>query len=449
MVEFGVTPNQIFNETYKRINYNELKTKKNIFSNITEIVKKNEKKMLFSSEIVLNEDNKNSKKMINVNPIKIYLEPKGEDEGDKRKIFILNDEGTIKILKNIQQHVPVAHKKILSSKNIKFDFTEIQEDTKISKKVQAFNDVILFLPRYRIDSKNIPSLFFNKGQCIALGGFWNGNILIEKIEIKDKNDKGDYPETKIYSTRDYSPIIHIIMDENEIFAICGNILGTIFVFGINQNDKTDWNLYKVIYDHISPITSISINRTLNIFITCSKRGYCMLYTLPNCKLVNSYKLKNILNINHNTNNNDNTPLIADISLISSSPLPCIIFYFNSRNSLAVVSINGHFIKEKKIDFEINSNKIKIFTDNQFIDYLLIYNTKNETIEVYNIIELKLVMAWLIKNYSFIDFILSKDLDNIFALVNNKKLIEEQDDNENDYKILVLKNANIKQQIDLD
>jgi hypothetical protein len=239
------------------------------------------------------------------------------------------------------------------------------------------------------------------------------------------------------------------IDENEIFVICGNILGTIFVYTINQNDKTDWNLYKIIFDHNQPITSISINEVLNIFITCSKTGYCMVYTLPNCKLVNSYKLKNIIN-NNNSNNNENTILIADISLISSSPLPCIIFYFKARSSLAVFSINGHFINEKIINFEINSNEIKIFADSQFNDYLLIFNKKNENIEVYNIIELKMIMTWPIKNYSFIDFILSKDLDSIFALVNYKIPIEEQeDDNDNDYKILVLKNTNVIKQIDLD
>ena len=362
-----------------------------------------------------------------------------------KQIYILNEEGTIKIFKNKKQQAPVTYRTKLSSKNLKHDFTENQEDIKIQKKIQTISEYILFLPRYRIDSKNSPSLIFNKGQCIALGGFWNGDILIEKIDINDKSGKKDYPETKIYSTRDYSPINHMIIDENENFAICGNILGTIYIFGINQNDKIDWNLYKVIYDHISPITSISINTTLNIFITCSKNGYCMLYTLPNCKLVNSYKLKNIININ----NNDNLPLISNISLISSSPLPCIIFYFKSRNLLVSVSINGHFLKVKKIDFEISSNSIKIFSDKQFIDYLLIYNSKNENIEVYNIIELKCIMNWPIKNYTFIDFILSKDLDNIFLLVNNRIFKEEQDDdNENDYKILVLKNSNIiKPQID--
>ena len=39
---------------------------------------------------------------------------------------------------------------------------------------------------------------------------------------------------------------------------------------------------------------------------------------------------------------------------------------------------------------------------------------------------------------------------IFALVNYKIPIEEQeDDNDNDYKILVLKNTNVIKQIDLD
>ena len=459
MVEFGVTPSQIFkNDAYKRINYNEIKTKKNIFSNITEIIKKKEEKNLeISKEINVNEDTKICNKCIN-HPVKIFLDVKSEEDGEKRKICILNEEGSIKIFRNdLQQNTPVALRKILSSKNLDFDFNEdkIHIDKKISKKIQKTGsecEINLFLPRYRIDNKKSPSLFFDKGNCIALGGFWNGNILIEKLStqvLKDKAEKNDYPETKIYSTKEYSPIIRMTIDENEIFVICGNILGTIFVYTINQNDKTDWNLYKIIFDHNQPITSISINEVLNIFITCSKTGYCMVYTLPNCKLVNSYKLKNIIN-NNNSNNNENTILIADISLISSSPLPCIIFYFKARSSLAVFSINGHFINEKIINFEINSNEIKIFADSQFNDYLLIFNKKNENIEVYNIIELKMIMTWPIKKYSFIDFILSKDLDSIFALVNYKIPIEEQeDDNDNDYKILVLKNTNVIKQIDLD
>ena len=45
MVEFGVTPHQILKyDSNKRINYNELKCKRNLFPNITEIIRKNDEK---------------------------------------------------------------------------------------------------------------------------------------------------------------------------------------------------------------------------------------------------------------------------------------------------------------------------------------------------------------------------------------------------------------------
>ena len=456
MVEFGVTPHQIFKyETYRRINYNELKTKRNLFSNITEIIKKNDDKTLEVIKEIPVQDEDNIKKNEIITPIKIFLHQKNEGEGEKRKIYILTEEGIIKIFRNdLQPNAPVALRRILSSKNLDFVINEdkIHLEKKISKKIPKTNykkEIKLFLPRYRANYKKIPSVFFDKGHCIALGGFWNGHILIENLyknEKNDKNEKDEYPETKIYSTKENSPIIHMIIDENEIFAICGNILGTIYVYTINKNDKTDWTLYRVIYDHFSPITSLTINETLNIFSACSKSGYCMLYTLPQFKLVNSFKLKNII-INHTTPNyNENLLLYANIILLSSSPLPCMILYFKLRNSLAVFSINGHFIKEEIIDFEINSNGIKIFTDHQFIDYLLLFNSKNESIDIYNIIDLKMLMTWPIINYTFIDFIFTKELDSIFVLLSNKIPIEEQEnDNENIYKILVLKNSNNKAQ----
>ena len=463
MVEFGVTPHQIFkNEAYKRMNYNELKSKRNLFSNITEIIKKNDDKSLEITKEISIQDEESIKKNEIVTPIKIFLHQKNEDEGEKRKIYILTEEGIIKIFRNeLQPNAPAACRRILSSKNLDFDINEDKHlEKKISKKIQKISnykkEIKLFLPRYRANCQKIPNIFFDKGYCIALGGYWNGNILIEylyKIEKSDKNDKNGknvYPETKIYSTKENSPIIHMIIDENEIFAICGNILGTIFVYTINEKDKTNWKLYRVIYDHFSPITSLAINENLNIFSACSKSGYCMLYTLPQFKLVNSFKLKNII-INNTPNYNENLLLYANIILISSSPLPCMIFYFKLRKSLAVCSINGHLIKEEPIDFEINQNGIKIFTDHQFIDYLLIFNSKNESIDIYNIIDLKIVMTWPIKNYNFIDFIFTKELDSIFVLISNKIPIEEQEtDDENIYKILVLKSSNnLKTQYDIE
>ena len=120
-----------------------------------------------------------------------------------------------------------------------------------------------------------------------------------------------------------------------------------------------------------------------MFISCSRDGYCIIYTLPDCKQINSFRITDNL---FNENKNDNKIYYPNISIISNSPLPLIIFYIESRNSLSVFSINGHFIKEEKIDFKMNENGIKKYTDAQFKDYLLIYNPNKNCIEVYNIID---------------------------------------------------------------
>jgi len=165
--------------------------------------------------------------------------------------------------------------------------------------------------------------------------------LVENISIQNKKDKNNEINTKIYYTKEYSPITHMIMDENETFVICGNNLGTVFIYTMDNDDKTIWYLYKVLYDHFNPITSLAISEKLNIFISCSKYGYCMLYTLPKCKLINSHKLINIINSNSNNGESiSNTNLCSDITLISESPLPCIVFYIKSRNTLCVSSIKA-------------------------------------------------------------------------------------------------------------
>jgi hypothetical protein len=440
------------------MNYNELKTKRLLFPNITEIIKKNEEKnknLEQSYEIKVENTEKNNNKNNNLTPIKLYLHDKKEEQGEKSEIYVLSEEGIIKSLSSTSS-LTVIKRRIISSNNLSNNYNDEKLEKRSSKKLQKNselkNDITLFLPKYRINNTESPSIFFNKGDCIALGGFWNGDILIENISVLNKKDKNYYPETRIYSTREYSPITHIVIDENEIFAICGNVFGSVFVYVIDEKDKTIWNLYKVIYDNFSPITSIDINKTLNIFIVCDKDGYCMVYTLPKCKLINSFKLKNILYQN-NSINNEGLSLFANISIISSSPLPCIIFYFKSKSSLAVLSINGHLIKEKEINLNINTNSIKIFSDRQFIDYLIIFNPKSESIDLYNIIDLQMIKTWAINNYKFIDFIFSKKLDIIYILVKSNEEQENGKGNNNNkqkYNILVLKDANnLKTTFELD
>ena len=421
MVEFGVTPHQIFkNETNKRLNYNEIKSKKDMFINLTEILKKNEEKNIeIINELELNKDDKNNIFI----PVKIYINQK--DEEDKKKLYVLDNlNGIIKSLK-IEQ----VQKKVNSSNNNQ-DNVNNKISIKILQLIDNKKDIKIFIPKNRLkhfNNLNIPSAFYNKGHCIALGGFWNGNILIESISEDNKKDKNEKIDTKIYSTNEKSSITHILIDPNEIFMLCANNLGIIYIYIIDSKDKSLLHLYKTLYDHYSPISSLSFDEKLNIFITCSKDGFCNLYTTPQCKLVNSFNLKNLVQSEDN--------VYSNISLISSSSLPCFIFYFKSRSSLCVCSINGHFIKEQKIDYDIKNNCIKKFTDNQFNDYLLIIDQKDEVVNIYNIIDLQIVMTGQIKNYIVIDFIFAKDFDNLFVLVKPKNENEKES-----YKILIMKNT---------
>ena len=56
---------------------------------------------------------------------------------------------------------------------------------------------------------------------------------------------------------------------------------------------------------------------------------------------------------------------------------------------------------------MNYNCVKKFTDNQFIDYLLVVDKKNMFIFIYNIIDLQVVLKGDLNDNYPIDFILSK------------------------------------------
>ena len=166
----------------------------------------------------------------------------------------------------------------------------------------------------------------------------------------------------------------------------------------------------------------------------------MINTLPNCHQINSFRLTDKI-----FGENNNKIYYPNIAIISDSPLPVIILYIELRQSLCVYSINGHFIKEQKIDFKISSNGIKKFTDMQFKDYLLIFNPNKNCIDIYNIIDLKSVLSLPFIGHTFVDFILSKDLDHILILVKYKGKNEEKNNEQislkTTYKVLVIRNPN--------
>ena len=179
-----------------------------------------------------------------------------------------------------------------------------------------------------------------------------------------------------------------------------------------------------------------------MFISCSKDGNCMLYSLPRIKLFNSWNIQ-IFNNNENIDINKLNNVYCSIIIIFHTPLPCFIFYIKNMNYLYVYSINGKFLKKHNLEYEIVNNGIVKYIDYQMKDYLLIYNSNDKTIDIYRGIDFEFVTKSPEINYTFIDFVLSKGLDQILILVENKDTNEQENENEvkksnAKFKLLVLK-----------
>ena len=435
MLEFGVTPNQIFKSdtSQRRINLDRNITKQLLY-NTLENYKQNKineveiKNYLKFEEI---------KEFINFySAKKIYYFPKDKNSEIKKNIYIMNNFNLDIYLRKVDKDVirnDVKAEQIQEFINPYGD-GEIGDDAyeEIAVKLLEKKESIkIHHFKYGINYRK-PNVWLNKGSILVQGGYWNGNIILTNINKENNNNANNINEerykTFIYTTSEYSPIMKIVIDKNETMAICGNANGTIYIFKINEFNKLNWSIYKNINDHNSPITSIAIHENLNIAITCSEEGLCMLYTLPYFKLYNSF----ILGTSKKDNKNKEDNLCPDIVLISDKPLPCFIFYVNLKRSIYFYSINGECLKIQKLNFDIREENIKIYTDYQFVDYLFIYNSENKAFEIYNMIDFDLISTSpKLPEGKFIDFTLSREMDHALILCQ----IEN-----NKYKLYVLKDS---------
>ena len=460
LVEFGVTPNQVYkNDAYKRNIYMELKNKRQLFPNMTEYLKRLNSKtenneVDLAKELIIEETNfhifdipyKLAYFKGNKDKYRIYAVSQDKIKVFKRIYEKIQQKKTVPVLGLNTNNTPI-NKDNTNNNTENKDQNENKDEGKeiIKINLEKKREFKLFSPRYRMENNQSPMIFYNEGKNIALGGFYNGNILVQNLDNNPDDKKIKTKNIKIYQTNQFSPIIQIVKNNTDNLVICANTLGIIYVFIINQSNKSEWTLYKTIYDHQCEISSIAINDNLNMFISCSKDGYCMSYILPECRLINSLRLTDNSFSNENEDKNNDNIYYPNIAIISNSPLACIIFYIELRQSLSIFSINGNFIKEEKIDFKIISNGIKKYTDMQFKDYLLIFNPNKNCIDVYNIIDLQPVLSLPPIVHGFVDFVLSNQLDHMLILVKYKGKNEEKNNEainaKTTYKILVLRNPN--------
>ena len=429
MFEFGATPNQIFKNAAPKRRVIEKKFKNRLYYNIIEDGKegKNDKQLDF-------EEIKNN--ISNINASKIYYFKKDS----QKKVYIMNHQ-LLYICRRKKENEDIQTDKkpeSLSYLNNPYGEDDIQINDYESKKIKTLEkEEIKNITEYKFGINNEnkqPIVWLDSGTIIVKGGYWNGAISLQCLTFGNaKNTNKNIKKNFIYSTKEYSLITKIVVDKNETFAICGNTNGTIYIFKIAQKEKYKWSLIKNFNNHNSPITSIGIHEDLNIAITCSQNGLCMLYSLPYFQLYNSF----IIGKEDEDFKENDEIYSPDVVLISDSPLPCFIFYVDLQKCLYFYSINGHLLNKKILSFNITENTIKLYRDINFIDYLLIYNTRNYTFDLYTISDFILINRTKkqLSDVIFIDFILSEEMDHALVLCKNKE--------DNKYKIYSLNDSEIQ------
>ena len=176
----------------------------------------------------------------------------------------------------------------------------------------------------------------------------------------------------------------------------------------STNQQRKWKCIRLINDHYSEITAISIKEELNILVSCDQEGYVNIYTVPKFKFVRSFKLKSY----------------TEYIFISDTPLPCIVTFANKE--FQSFTLNGSNIQIDNFDKlllrcpirEEGSQKEDI---NAFCYYrhhtwneILIVATTYGHLQLRTFPEMKILQSIPIPNYK------NDDISGLFVL--NEKII---------------------------
>ena len=397
LVEVGVTPSQIFkNETKMRQDFN--------------IFIKNKGKFLYeSSELKCIEVKSN-----NYDKLNNFIYKKKDFNKEYRGVIypkiikivsIIQNEIKIICNNNLNYNIKINTNKTNSQKyKCLIEESSIQEIENISSK---------YSPSYQISNLNsIPIIIYGNNKYMIKAGFWDNHIEINSLFCNDNSEK----LINNYIFIEEGPIIVMEMSSDEKMLLCGTKNGYLIYFEVNKNIL---KFKKSICTHNDEINSISINNTLNMFATSSLDGYVMIRVLPSFDLVRSIKV----NISHNIFNfSDDEFFYANNVFLSSSPLPCIIFYVSSKRIFKSYTINGEFIGE--IQETNDSNLItcyKMFISYDFFDYI-IYGTDDGYIKIRSFPDMNLINSIKPDDcHEIISIEISQDKKYCYAWSNKNKI----------------------------
>ena len=238
---------------------------------------------------------------------------------------------------------------------------------------------------YRMSNIETPIVVYNNNQSIIKGGFWDGRLEINNLNLEKNNDITLQVQT-IFNP-DLSPITHIDYSSKEKTFICGSIEGNLYIYKLNNYVP---EFIKGLYLFDEEITSIYINDNLNMFCVSSKDGFINLHVLPSFDLVRTIYLNKKDNDKYFNKDTNSYRLFANNIFLSNFPLPCITAFINSNKLFISYTINGKLISE--VNECDNSYKIKspiIYTNHNFQD-ILIYGTNDGLIKLRKFPEMDLL-----------------------------------------------------------
>ena len=281
------------------------------------------------------------------------------------KYFLLlkiNKKNTILIRKNLI--VIKSNKLSIFSKQVstlKYDFYPIKKYFKIIKSSSQ--------KLYKMKNNHI--VISKNNDYIFIGGQVFNNLTFINLEFNFyKNISFNYYKTFHNKTFECLCLVEIYKS----FLLCGDDIGTIFIFEINKNyifepssKNNDENEIlkeiKIIHAHINSITQLVYNSDFNIFASSSLDCYVNLYNFNNFEIINSFKEEN---------------KITNVFIISNQ-LPSIIICIENKK-IKSYTINGIFIEEC---IEINMSLPMIYQNKYFSSYL-VYLHSPKILKVLNV-----------------------------------------------------------------
>ena len=266
-----------------------------------------------------------------------------------------------------------------------------------------------------------------KYKFIIFAGFDNGYLVYYSFIKQNKfkgyftnfsNDKNFSKYKNILTYKDvFTPISSIeIIEEPNIFLLCGNLNGDIIIYELNKNNIYEKDLFTnilnvdILRKHSTAVNSIKYNKELNLIISTSLNGIINVYTF------NDYKLVKGININSN---------LLQFAYLSSNPIPCIIYYCDN-NKLVSLPLNKEesYFELKNENYSKNLIYPTLFKEiktNE--DCLMCLSQNRKDIFIFTIPEFNLIKNNFTFNRPIQSYDISNDLTTIIGLGNENVSIQ--------------------------